>query len=64
MAIDPVVVPNSSNEGEHAVRFIPRWTIYLIAGVSVLLVISLVKAFLPLLVMGILLTFIWRQSTK
>ena len=61
MSIDPEVIPPSSNAGSNAVRSIPRWAIYGTIGLGVLIVVGILKALLPLIVMGLLLSFIWKQ---
>ncbi len=64
MAIDPEVIPPSSSAGFNAVRFIPKWLIYCLLGVGVLVVVGILKAILPLILMSLLVGFIWKQSTK
>tara|TARA_B100000579_G_scaffold105775_1_gene84231 strand:- start:98 stop:301 length:204 start_codon:yes stop_codon:yes gene_type:complete len=63
MAIDPEVIPPSSNKGSSAGRYVPKWAIYSAAGIGVLLLIGLIKTLFPLIGMAFLLTFIWSQST-
>ncbi len=64
MAIDPEVVPSSSSAGFNAVRFFPKWFIYSLLGVGVLVVVGILKAILPLILMSLLLGFIWKQAAK
>ena len=61
MSIDPEVIPPSSNAGSNAVRSIPRWAVYGAIGLSVLIAVGLIKALFPLIVMGLLLSLIWKQ---
>ena len=63
MAIDPEVIPPSSNKGSKAGRYIPKWAIYSSAGIGVLVLVGLIKTLLPLIGMVFLLVFIWTQST-
>jgi len=63
MAIDPEVIPPSSNKGSSAGRYVPKWAIYSAAGIGVLLLVGLIKTLFPLIGMAFLLTFIWSQST-
>jgi len=63
MAIDPEVIPPSSNKGSKADRYVPKWAIYCSAGIGVLFLVGLIKTLLPLIGMAFLLTFIWSQST-
>ena len=62
MAIDPEVIPPSSNKGSRAGRYVPKWAIYSSAGIGVLVLVGLIKTFLPLIGMAFLLTFIWTQA--
>tara|TARA_B100000214_G_scaffold368786_1_gene340841 strand:+ start:341 stop:538 length:198 start_codon:yes stop_codon:yes gene_type:complete len=61
MSIDPDVIPPSSNAGTNAVRSIPRWVVYGAIGLSVLIAVGIIKALFPLIVLGLLLTLIWKQ---
>jgi len=63
MAIDPEVIPSSSDKGSRAGRYIPKWAIYSFAGIGVLVLVGLIKTLLPLIGMAFLLAFIWTQST-
>tara|TARA_Y100001968_G_scaffold319268_1_gene350552 strand:- start:638 stop:847 length:210 start_codon:yes stop_codon:yes gene_type:complete len=63
MAIDPEVISPSSKKGKRAGRYFPKWAIYSAGGVGVLLLVGLIKAFLPVIGMAFLLTLIWSQST-
>ena len=63
MAIDPEVIPPSSEKGSRAGRYFPRWTIYSMGVFGVLVLVALVKALLPVIGMAFLLAFIWSQST-
>ena len=62
MAIDPEVIPPSSEKGSRAVRHFPKWAIYSAGGVGVLVLVGLIKALFPLIGMAFLLAFIWSQS--
>ncbi len=62
MAIDPEVIPPSSNKGSRAGRYVPKWAIYSSAGVGVVILVGLMKTLLPLIGMAFLLVFIWSQS--
>ena len=63
MAIDPEVIPPSSNKGSRAGRYVSKWAIYSSAGIGVLVLVGLIKTLLPLIGMAFLLAFIWSQST-
>jgi len=62
MAIDPEVIPPSSEKGSRAGKYIPKWAVYSSAGVGVLILVGLIKTLLPLIGMAFLLAFIWSQS--
>tara|TARA_Y100001968_G_scaffold54158_1_gene45347 strand:- start:111 stop:317 length:207 start_codon:yes stop_codon:yes gene_type:complete len=64
MAIDPEVISPSSKKGGRSGRYLPKWAIYSVGGVGVLIVVGLIKALLPVIGMAFLLAFIWSQSTK
>ena len=61
MSIDPEVIPPSSNAGSNAVRSIPRWAVCGAIGLGVLIAVGIIKALFPLIVMGLLLSLIWKQ---
>ena len=60
-SIDPEVIPPYSNARSNAVRSIPRWLVYGVIGLGVLITVGILKALFPLIVMGLLLGFIWKQ---
>ena len=62
MAIDPEIIPSSSSEGNTAVSYIPKWSIYAAIGLLVLFLVGILKALLPLILMGLILGFIWKQA--
>ena len=64
MAIYPEVISPSSEKGRRAGRYFPKWAIYSTGGVSVLVLVGLIKAFLPVIGMAFLLALIWSQSKK
>ena len=43
---------------------IHKWTIFSLCFITTLVVVSLVKAYLPLLVSAVAMLFIWSQMTK
>ena len=64
MGIDPEIVPPSSSEGFNAVRLIPKWIIYSLIAVGVLMIVGILKAMLPVILMSLLVMFIWKEATK
>ena len=61
MSIDPEVIPPSSNAGSNTVRSLPRWAVYAAISLGVLIAVGIIKALFPLIVMGLLQIFIWKQ---
>ena len=64
MSIDPEVIPPSSTDGNTASSLMPKWLIYGAIGLGVLVVIGILKTFLPLILMGLVLSFIWKQANN
>ena len=64
MVIDPEVISPSSKKGSRTCRYFPKWVTYSAGGISVLILVGLIKALLPAIGMAFLLAFIWTQSTK
>ena len=63
MPIDPEVIsPSGKKESRSGRYYFPKWAIYSAGGVGVFLLVSLIKALLPLIGMTFLLAFIWSQS--
>jgi len=62
MAIDPEVISPSSEKGNKASRYFPKWMIYSAGGFGVLFLVGLVKILFPVIGMVFLLAFIWSQS--
>ncbi len=63
MSIDLGVISPSSKKGSRSGRYFKKWAIYSCVGVANLLIVGLIKTFLPLIGMAFLLAFIWSQST-
>ena len=43
---------------------IPKWTVFSLCFITTLVVVSIVKAYLPLLVSALAMLFVWSQMTK
>ena len=43
---------------------IPKWTFFSLCFITTLVIVSLIKAYLPLLVSALAMLFIWSQMTK
>ncbi len=63
MSIDPEVIPPSSSAGYNVARSVPRWAVYGVIGLGVLIVVGILKTLLPLIMMGLILGLIWKQAT-
>tara|TARA_Y100001968_G_C19077960_1_gene581617 strand:- start:115 stop:318 length:204 start_codon:yes stop_codon:yes gene_type:complete len=63
MVIDYEVIASSKKRSK-ANRYFPKWAIYSVSGFSVLILVGLLKALLPVIGMSLLLAYIWSQSTS
>jgi len=43
---------------------LPKWTIFSLCFITTLVIVSLIKAYLPLLVSALAMLFVWSQMTK
>ena len=43
---------------------IPKWTVFSLCFITTLVVVSLIQAYLPLLVSALAMLFVWSQMTK
>ena len=64
MAIDPEVIPSTSSAGNNAVRHIPKWVIFGLIGIGVLTVVGILKMLLPLILMGLVLSYVWNKASN
>ncbi len=64
MAIDPEILPPSSNAGDKAVTFLPKWALILGIAILAFILLGVLKTLFPLIVMALLVGFIWRESRK
>ena len=60
----PIIHSSKSKKRKKAESIIPNWTIFSLCFISTLLVVSLIKAYLPLLVSALAMLFVWSQMTK
>ena len=60
----PIIPSSKSKKNKIADSRIPKWTIFSLCFVATLVVVSIIKAYLPLLVSGLAMLFIWSQMTK
>ena len=65
MTLNLPIIPSSKSKKKHiAESKIPKWTFFSLCFITTLLVVSLIKAYLPLLVSALAMLFIWSQMTK
>ena len=60
----PIIASSKSTKQKPADSSIPRWTVFSLCFITTLVVVSLIKAYLPLLVSALAMLFIWSQMTK
>ena len=60
----PIITSSKSNKKEKASTSIPKWTIFSLCFITTLVIVSLIKAYLPLLVSALAMLFVWSQITK
>ena len=59
------IIPSSKSKKQKLVdRQMPKWTIFSLCFITTLVVVSLIKAYLPLLVSALAMLFVWSQMTK
>ena len=60
----PIIPSSKSKKQKPADSRIPKWTIFSLCFITTLVVVSLIKAYLPLLVSALAMLFVWSQMTK
>tara|TARA_B100000700_G_C14446295_1_gene579555 strand:- start:24 stop:359 length:336 start_codon:yes stop_codon:yes gene_type:complete len=60
----PIILSSKSKKKPIADSKIPKWTLFSLCFITTLLIVSLVKAYLPLLVSALAMLFVWSQMTK
>ena len=61
LPIIPSVKPKRRKETNSS---IPKWTVFSLCFITTLVVVSLIQAYLPLLVSALAMLFVWSQMTK
>ena len=65
MTPDLPIIPTSKRKKKKLEETrIHKWTLFSLCFITTLVVVSLIKAYLPLLVSAIAMLFIWSQMTK
>ena len=60
----PIIASSKSKKRKKADSSIPKWTVFSLCFITTLVVVSLIKAYLPLLVSALAMLFVWSQMTK
>ena len=60
----PIIPSFKSKKKKLTDSKITRWTLFSLCFITTLVVVSLIKAYLPLLVTGLAMLFVWSQMTK
>tara|TARA_B100001250_G_scaffold368631_1_gene351430 strand:+ start:87 stop:422 length:336 start_codon:yes stop_codon:yes gene_type:complete len=59
------IIPSSQSKKKNLVQSrIHRWTLFSLCFIATLIVVSLIKAYLPLLMSALAMLFVWSQMTK
>ena len=65
MTTDLPIIPSSkSKKRKNTDSIITKWTVFSLCFITTLVVVSLIKAYLPLLVSALAMLFVWSQMTK
>ncbi len=65
MTTDLPIIPSSKSKKRKQIdNRIPKWTLFSLCFITTLVVVSLIKAYLPLLVSALAMLFVWSQMTK
>ena len=60
----PIIPSSKLKKKPLAANKIPKWTYFSLCFITTLVVVSLIKAYLPLLVTALAMLFVWSQMTK
>ena len=65
MTPDLPIIPSSKRKNKKPGKtIIHKWTLFSLCFITTLVVVSLIKAYLPLLVSALAMLFVWSQMTK
>ncbi len=65
MTPDLPIIPSSKSKKKMLTESkIHKWTLFSLCFITTLVVVSLIKAYLPLLVSALAMLFVWSQMTK
>tara|TARA_B100001113_G_scaffold346715_1_gene338031 strand:- start:966 stop:1301 length:336 start_codon:yes stop_codon:yes gene_type:complete len=60
----PIIPSVRTKKRKETKSSIPKWTVFSLCFITTLVVVSLIKAYLPLLVSAVAMLFVWSQMTK
>ena len=60
----PIIPSSKSKKKKLTDRNLSEWTLFSLCFITTLVVVSLIKAYLPLLVSALAMLFVWSQMTK
>ena len=60
----PIIPSSKSQKKKLENNKIHKWTLFSLCFITTLVVVSLIKAYLPLLVSALAMLFVWSQMTK
>ena len=60
----PIIASSNSKKRKKSDSSIPKWAVFSLCFITTLVVVSLIKAYLPLLVSALAMLFVWSQMTK
>ena len=60
----PIIASSKVKQKKKADSSIPKWTVFSLCFITTLVVVSLIQAYLPLLVSALAMLFVWSQMTK
>ena len=60
----PIIASAKSKQRKKADNSITKWTVFSLCFITTLVIVSLIKEYLPLLVSALAMLFVWSQMTK
>ena len=60
----PIIASSKPKKRKKADSSIPKWTVFSLCFITTLVFVSLIKAYLSLLVTSLAMLFVWSQMTK
>ncbi len=60
----PVIPSIKSKKRKRYDNNIPKWAVFSLSFIATLVVVSLIKSYLPLLISALAMLFVWSQMTK